>query len=146
MTDFEKSFLDTSFFIYHIEKDKRYAPATRAFLISARTKRSVLCTSVVSVMEFSVKPHVKNDKELLDRFRNFLLVFPVFPYDINFDIADRAAKLRAQYAFLKGLDALQLAAAIEHGCDAFLTNDRKLKAIKDIEVFLIEDLVQALLS
>jgi predicted nucleic acid-binding protein len=49
---------------------------------------------------------------------------------------DRAARIRAQYGF-KPLDALHLAAAVEHGCTRFLGNDAKLKRFPDIVVELL---------
>ncbi len=41
--------------------------------------------------------------------------------------------------FLRTPDALQLATAIHHNCNKFLTNDKKLKQISEIKVILITD-------
>lgn len=54
-------------------------------------------------------------------------------------IADRAARIRAEYAGFKGMDALQLAAAVEGGCDLFLTNDRQLRQFSGLRVITVED-------
>ena len=51
-------------------------------------------------------------------------------------VCDRAAELRAKYRF-KTPDAIHLAAAIEHGCDRFLTNDVKLQSCSEIVVDLL---------
>jgi hypothetical protein len=53
-------------------------------------------------------------------------VLPVVPA-----VCDGAARIRAQYGF-KPLDALHLAAAVEHGCTRFLGNDAQLKRLPDI--------------
>ncbi|MEP7294186.1 MAG: PIN domain-containing protein [Chloroflexota bacterium] len=58
---------------------------------------------------------------------------------INTAIASRAAQLRAQYN-LKTPDALQAAAALEMGCNAFLTNDAGLKRVSGISVLMIDEL------
>jgi len=50
---------------------------------------------------------------------------------------ERATDLRAKYLKLKTPDALHLAAAIESGCDAFVTNDFGLKVITEIRVEVI---------
>jgi uncharacterized protein len=46
---------------------------------------------------------------------------------------ERAASVAATYK-LKPLDAVHLAAAIEHGCGLFLTNDVQLARCTDIPV------------
>jgi predicted nucleic acid-binding protein len=46
---------------------------------------------------------------------------------------DRAAVIRAAHRFKLG-DSLHLAAAVEAGCDRFLTNDSRLLAFRDITV------------
>ena len=37
-------------------------------------------------------------------------------------------------------DALQLAVAIEQGCEAFLTNDRRLARLTELRVLVLDDL------
>ncbi len=43
--------------------------------------------------------------------------------------AGEAYELRAKYQFLKGMDAFQLAIAINENCDQFVTNDKKLEKV-----------------
>jgi len=59
--------------------------------------------------------------------------------EISIDMAKLAGKLKGQNQFLRTLDAIQLAAAIDVGVDAFLTNDKKLKKIKDIKIIYLKD-------
>lgn len=35
---------------------------------------------------------------------------------------------------LKSFDAIQLAAALEEGCDAFYTNDKRLKNVQGVDL------------
>jgi predicted nucleic acid-binding protein len=49
--------------------------------------------------------------------------------------------LRVQYSGLRTIDAIQVSAAIDIGVDAFLTNDEKLKQIKEINVLFLKDYV-----
>ncbi len=48
-------------------------------------------------------------------------------------VFDRAAGIRAHHN-VKALDAPHLAAALEAGCDLFLTNDNRLRAFPDLPV------------
>jgi predicted nucleic acid-binding protein len=59
--------------------------------------------------------------------------------EISADIAETAGKLRGHYPFLRTMDAIQLGVALEAGVDAFLTNDAKLKQIKETRVLILRD-------
>lgn len=60
---------------------------------------------------------------------------------IDREIAEKAAKIRAEYKFFKTMDALQLATACLSGCDLVLTNDKQLKQFKEIKCLTVEELV-----
>lgn len=53
--------------------------------------------------------------------------------------ARRAAELRAKYQ-IRTPDALQVAAALTAGCDAFLTNDAKLQRVTELRVLTLDQL------
>ena len=55
-------------------------------------------------------------------------------------IAEKAARIRAEYKFFKTMDAIQLATACLSGCDLFLTNDKQLKQFKEIKCITVEEL------
>jgi predicted nucleic acid-binding protein len=54
--------------------------------------------------------------------------------------AERAAELRARY-HLRTPDALQVATALLSDCQAFLTNDKDLSRIIEIQVLVLETLL-----
>lgn len=54
-------------------------------------------------------------------------------------IVETAARLRATYN-LKTPDSIQLATSIEADADCFLTNDVKLRAVKDLVVVTVDEL------
>ncbi len=51
----------------------------------------------------------------------------------------QSGKLRGKYLALKALDAIQISTAIDIDADVFLTNDHKLKQIKEIKVLILKD-------
>ena len=55
-------------------------------------------------------------------------------------IARRTAELRAEYR-LRPADALHVAAWLEQGATAFLSNDRELRRITHLHVWMLEDFV-----
>jgi predicted nucleic acid-binding protein len=59
---------------------------------------------------------------------------------ITWDVAEISSILRAKYTSLKAIDSLQIACALQNNCTTFVTNDRRLKAIEEIQTLLIKDL------
>jgi len=60
--------------------------------------------------------------------------------NIDGRIAEKAAKIKAEYNFFKTMDALQLATACIMGCDLFPTSDKQLKQFKDIKCVIVDEL------
>ncbi len=58
---------------------------------------------------------------------------------IDSTVAERAADLRARYN-LRTPDALQTAAALDTGWQAFLTNDTQLKRVIELRVLILDEL------
>jgi predicted nucleic acid-binding protein len=60
---------------------------------------------------------------------------------VDRDVARAAAQLRAKYNVAPP-DALQVAASLNYGAKAFLTNDRRLSRLQDlIDVLVMDDFV-----
>ena len=58
----------------------------------------------------------------------------------NRAITKIAAKLRAKYKGLKGMDAIHIATSIYYNCDIFLTNDAQLKQVSEANILLVDDM------
>ena len=84
-------------------------------------------------LECRVHPIRQADLALLAQYDAFFAAAHVQVLPLTTAVCDRATLLRATYNF-KLADALQLAAAIIHGCDRFLTNDTRLSHCPDIAV------------
>lgn len=72
-------------------------------------------------------------RAFLRRGRNLTLL------TIDAEVAERAAELRGRYR-LRTPDALQLAAMLNAGCQAFLTNDRDLARATELRVLTLDEL------
>jgi predicted nucleic acid-binding protein len=97
-------------------------------------------SSVITLTEVLPKPIESGDEKLAKKFAEFLKYGKnLTMIEISEKIAESAGKLRGCYPFLKSIDAIQISAAIDVGADAFLTNDIKLKQIKEIKVLVLKD-------
>lgn len=131
---------DTSPLIYFIEEHPRYV-ALVAEVVRRITQAEISgITSVVTLSEVLVRPLSHQDLRLQQRYRGILLNsvgFDTCPIDTA--VAERAAGLRVRYG-LRLPDALQVAVAIGEGCQALLTNDRRLGNVTDLRVLILDDL------
>lgn len=131
---------DTAPLIYFIEANPRYdALITEIFRRVDAGKLSGM-TSVISLCEVLVYSFVKDDPSLRQSYRNLLLNSANFvTHAINDAMADHAAELRAKYR-IKTPDALQIAMALSTNCEAFLTNDKDLKRVAEIQILVLNEL------
>lgn len=140
MTGSDSIFLDTSPIIYLIENNHRYYSKVSRFLIDSIITEMTFSTSVISIAEFGVKPKKIGKLELINEMEQLLSSLQVKVADVTIEIANLASTLRAHYEFLKGIDSLQLAVAINLNCNLFLTNDKALKQVSEIKVLTMDDL------
>lgn len=97
-------------------------------------------SSVLTLTEVLIKPVAINDGALAQKFVQFIKYAKHLTLiEISEGIAETAGNLRGRYSFLKTVDALQVAAALDVEADVFLTNDAKLKQIKELRVILLKD-------
>lgn len=134
--------LDTSPFIYHIEGVARYATVVGIVFDELVRGTFAGVTSVLTLMELTVKPLQLGFADVADEYEMVLSTFPNLTI-AGFDSATarRAAELRAIYR-LRPADALQVAACLQNGAMAFLTNDKGLRRVSDeIQMMLLDDFV-----
>lgn len=131
--------IDTSVFIYQIEGESPLAEPAAAVLAALAAGGFQGVTSVLTLMELAVKPLQAGRRDAADEYEVLVGTFPnLVVVDIDRRIARRAAALRAAYR-LRPADALHVATAIEHGAGAFVTNDRALRRVAEIETVLLGD-------
>ena len=140
MTEFESVFIDTAPFIYFIEKSDLYFDTMKRFFENCYGKGTRLATSAITMEEYCVYPLKNGNAKSVQNFRAFLADMEIPVLSVDSEIAYLAATLRAKYLAIKAMDALQLASAICSDCDVFLTNDKQLRQVEEIQVSLVDDL------
>lgn len=132
--------LDTSVFIYHIESESPFSLAAGEVLHQLRLGTATGVTSVVTLTEILVKPLQVDRLGLAARYEMLIRAIPnLHIVDIDARVARHAAVLRARYR-LRTADALQVAAALDRGATAFVTNDARLRRVEDLHVIVLADL------
>ena len=133
--------LDTPIFIYHLEGTTHLAGLAGVALDELAGGAFSGVTSVLTLMEIAVKPLQLRRPDIAEEYEVLLASYPnLVIAALDRPTARRAAELRAEYR-LRPPDALQVAACLEQGATAFLSNDRDLRRITDLHVWMLEDFV-----
>ena len=97
-------------------------------------------TSVITLSEVLVQPMRRQNLPLQQEYRDLLLASRnLQSWEVSAAIAESAAALRVRYR-LRTPDALQIATALEAGCQALLCNDTELRRISELRVLVLDDL------
>jgi predicted nucleic acid-binding protein len=131
---------DTAPFIYFVEQHPDYLKVMKEVI--SRVDAGVFAgyCSVITLTEVLTTPKRLQNIKLTTDYQDLLLYsrnFALVP--INAAIAESAADLRARYN-LRTPDALQIAAALAVGCEAFLTNDSTLQRVNELRVLVLNHL------
>ncbi len=127
--------LDTNCLIYLIEQHPFWGPKVTVRLAAATAAGDELAACDLARAECLIGPLAKADSAIYADFQRFFSSPRVRMLPLTAACYERAAQVRVASAMrIKLPDALHLAAAIEHGCGLFLTNDAQLARCTAIPV------------
>ena len=126
-------FLDSNVVIYLIERTPDFGPIAAKCIQSLIGRGERLVVSDLVRMECRVRPLRSKDAITLSALDNYFDSDDVDVTAITPGVCNRAAAIRAQYRY-SPMDSLHLAAAVEHGCERFLTQDLRLAGFPDIAI------------
>jgi predicted nucleic acid-binding protein len=126
--------VDTPIFIYLIEEHPIYLPEVEPLFEQAAAGKRELVTSSLTLLELLVVPYRSGDSRLAEQYEAVLTRGRgIRMVDISLAHLRIAARLRSATK-VKTPDALQLAAALDQRCPAFLTNDRRVPDVAGLRV------------
>jgi predicted nucleic acid-binding protein len=135
--------LDTSVFIYFLEDNPRYGSLARITINGIEKGTWEGVTSTITLMEITVRPWQLGREQIAREYEAVLVHFPNLSIvDVDRNVARTAAQLRARYN-VSPPDALQVAASLNFGAKAFLTNDKRLSKLQElIDVLVMDDFLE----
>lgn len=132
-------FLDTAPLIYFIEKNHRYHSIIKPVIVQIDTQETKGLASTITLLEVLVHPLREGDTLLTQKYKDILLASKgLMTYEISHSISEKSALVRAEHE-LKTPDAIQVATAIHHKADFFLTNDHSLEKVQDLKVLVLDN-------
>ncbi|RKI52670.1 PIN domain-containing protein, partial [bacterium D16-51] len=112
MTEYRKVFIDTAPFIYFIEGsvgNPLYSGKVKQFFKDSYGEGAEIITSAITIEEYNVFPYRRKQLDCIASFERLVDVLNIGIISIDKEIADKAARIRAEYKAFKAMDALQLA-------------------------------------
>lgn len=135
----KKVCIDTAPFIYFMESHSHYGKIVKGIFNDIEKGIVEAITTNITLLEVLVHPYRIGNEKLAGRYRDILLNSEgLTTFEVDHEISDQAAKVRAKYS-IRTPDAIQISTAIIHNADVFLTNDDALKKISEINVVCLND-------
>jgi len=125
--------LDANIVIYLVEANAIWTPITTARLASLRAAGDEMAFCDAGRLECLIKPLASGNATDVSTYQSFFSSPQVKMLPVTAATWERAAQIGALFK-LKPLDCVHLAAAVEHGCGLFLTNDAQLARCTAIPV------------
>ncbi len=142
LTEARSIFIDTAPFIYYVEAHPKYGRIAKEIFDSFQAKECKAFSSVFTLTEVLPKPIQVGNEQVLKKFTElFSSGDSLSLTEITYSIAEKAGMLRGKYPWLKTIDSLQLAASLNMNAKLFITNDKPLKRINEINILILEDYV-----
>lgn len=133
--------IDSAIFIYYVEEGDQRAQGSGHVLRLIASGKIQGITSVVTLTEVATLQYRNDRPDLANEYRTLVTSLPSLAVAIiDLETALHAARLRGSYS-LRTPDALQIAACLERGATAFVTNDRRLRRVPDLQVLVLDDFV-----
>lgn len=127
--------LDTNLVIYYVERHPKWEPKVVARLKGLAAAGGTLAVCDLARAECLIGPLKSGNAGVLADYQRFFASPTVRMLPLSVAVCERAAEVRIASAMHFELpDCLHLAAAAEHGCGLFLTNDAQLARCTAIAV------------
>ena len=101
MIECKKVFIDTAPVIYYLENSALYKRTIGNFFAYCIENNVQLITSAITVEEYMVFPYRNNKQVYIDAFKSLVSSLDIQIGIIDSVIAEKAAKIRAEYVSLK---------------------------------------------
>ena len=135
-------YFDANVFVYALEGYQPYIQPLDALFEAVDAGRIRAVTSQLALAEVLVKPLMDDNTRLQEAYADAIRTSgSLSVIDVSREILVQAARLRATHRTLRLPDAIHIATAQSARCDAFLTNDDRLRAVAAPRVLMLSPFV-----
>lgn len=126
-------------FIYQFEGNPFFGPLVNRLFSLLESGKIRGFTSVISLAEILSAPKLQEDRRYWEEERQKFWQTPNLEIiTVDSKICEAASLFRVKYSF-RLPDAIQVTTAIFNRADVFITNDERLRKVKEIPVVILKD-------
>ena len=134
INEVDRVYLDTSIYIYLFENNPRFAAASEEIFLDLVQRQATIIASTLLITELLVAPIKEKQSELARIYKHLDDQIPGLEFiPLTREISILSAELRAKYN-LKSPDAIHLATALATNIQLFITADKNIRNIKEINI------------
>ena len=131
-------YLDANLYIYAFEGIETHRRRMVELLAEIDRQDVVVVASELLFTEILPRPVRERREDLVERYLELVRRTPrIHLVPVGRPVILRSVHLRAEFG-LRSMDALHLATALVHGCETFVTNDRRIARVDRIRVLTLE--------
>ena len=130
--------VDTAIWISLFERNPRFERTLSGLLAGVIRGEALAVVSTLAILEVLTGAYRRRDEALAEKYRElFLNTAGVVVVPVDSVIASEGARIRVRYNVATP-DALHLATALVSGAPTFLTTDRRLSRVREIDVKVVK--------
>ncbi|OGC51636.1 hypothetical protein A2982_02030 [candidate division WWE3 bacterium RIFCSPLOWO2_01_FULL_39_13] len=134
----KKIYIDTALYIYILNQDNGFSYVSSKIFNYCEENKITINASTIILTELLQHSKIQSDSSKKTNIKRIFLSTPNLQIiGVDITIAEYSAILAATYN-LRVPDSVHLATAILSECEAFVTNDKKLKRVKEIDCILMD--------
>ena len=135
----QRIYLDSNLYIYIFEGVEMHRTRMLELLSAIDSRDVVVIASELLFTEILPRPVKEGRQDLVERYLDLIRNTPrIHLVPVDRSVILRSVHLRAEFR-LRSMDALHVATALVHGCETFITNDRRLARINLLRVRTLHD-------
>ena len=135
-----RTYLDANLYIYAFEGIETHRRTMVELLAAIDRQDTTVIASELLFTELLPRPIKEGRQDLVERYLELIRrTRCIHPVPVDHPVILRSVHLRGDFG-LRSMDALHVATALVHGCETFLTNDRRLARVDAIRVLALDEL------
>ena len=138
----KRVYFDTNPIIYFVEGHDVFYHAVKPLFVMLEAETFFAFTAEFTLTEVLIKPYRDQFAELVADYTGLLVESEYFTLlSLNAETFHNAAKIGGE-TLMRAPDAIHMSTAVQHRCDFFITNDKRIRDYGAVKVIQVSELLR----